>query len=183
MTYPRKPTRSISKDILQCELHDSRIFGTDDLTKCIAIQGAGWIVSSKAVGDIECLAADLNLLAFPEPESPGQGQIKLPVRRTEDIAGPHVSDRPQGRLLKRFDIQVGERIPIGKRISQHLVRPLRADFSIQRAIQAAADRHIVSCGELINSRQPPSRGQHTQRRIGKLWSLGRRGYVENLPAV
>ena len=119
------------EEVLQRELHDSRIAGSVDLAKDVAVKRRGWIHADEAVGHIERLASKFDTLSFPEPESPRQGHVLLPGSRAWDIGGPHISDPAQIRLCEGARIQVvGDGVPVAERVSEYLVPPLGTDLPI-----------------------------------------------------
>ena len=66
------------ENVLQRELHDSRVFRRGHLAEVAAVQVHDGIVYVEAVRNVESVRPEFKLLLFTKLECPGDGYIELP---------------------------------------------------------------------------------------------------------
>src|SRR5207237_6839337 len=89
------------KNVLQCELHDSRISGSLDLTEVVVRQDQGWIKRIQMVWQIERFCPEFEGLAFPNLKRSSQTHVDTDASRTLNIQGAQISKRAGRGLSER----------------------------------------------------------------------------------
>src|SRR5688572_15610094 len=94
------------EEILQSELHDSRISSAPDLTESAALETRIWVIHAQAVSHIECLASQFESLRLAEAELSGQRHVELPGAGAENTAPSDSTRLTPRRLPERRRIEV-----------------------------------------------------------------------------
>ena len=76
----------ISENILQGELHNTRIRRRSDLTEISAVQIVYRVTQVDGVRYVKRFGAELDLLLFTNLEASGDRKVELPCTRTSDTA-------------------------------------------------------------------------------------------------
>ena len=102
----RKARAYLLEEILQRELHDSRIARCDHLTERGTAEIRRGVIHSEAVREIEGLRPEFHFLRFLEPEVSRKGHVELPGAWTSNTAAADVSERAGRCFCKRFGVEI-----------------------------------------------------------------------------
>ena len=131
------------EDILQSELHDSRIPRREHLTESVAVEIRGRVVHVEAVCNVERLGSKFQLLRFTELERSGEGHIELPSAGTGNAAEAGISERAKRGYLECRGIEklADGSVPVGVR--SQLIDAL-VGSAVQHPILIGGHGHITA---------------------------------------